>query len=41
MSTTPFLPHLFFRCRIVREVSADFFKTPSPEGAGVSLTPSV
>jgi hypothetical protein len=28
----PFLPHLFFRCRIVGGISADFFKTPSPEG---------
>ena len=30
----PFLPHLFFRCRIVHEVSADFFRTPSPQGGG-------
>jgi hypothetical protein len=34
----PFLPHLFFQCRIVHEVSADFFRTP-PLGGWVSLTP--
>jgi len=33
-----FLPHLFFRCRIVGGISADFFKTPNQRG---SLTPSV
>ena len=37
MSTTPILPHLFFRCRIVGGISADFLRTPSPEGGvGVS-----
>jgi len=37
MSTTPFVPHLFFQCRIVGGISADFFRTPSPEGVvGVS-----
>jgi hypothetical protein len=30
----PFLPHQFFRCRIVREVSADFFRTLTPQGGG-------
>ena len=34
MSTTPILPHLIFRCRIVAGVSTGFFRTPSPEGAG-------
>ena len=32
----PFLPHLFFQCRIVHEVSADFFRTPTPQGAGAT-----
>jgi len=34
MSTTPILPHLIFRCRIVAGVSTGFFRTPSPEGGG-------
>ncbi len=32
MSTTPILPHLFLRCRIVGGVSAGFFRTPTPRG---------
>ena len=36
MSTIPILPHLDFRCRIVHEVSADFFRTPTPWGAGAT-----
>ena len=43
MSTTPILPHLIFRCRIVAGVSTGFFRTPPPEGGagGVSDAPGV
>lgn len=30
-STNPFLPHLFFRCRIMGGISADFFGTLAPQ----------